>query len=60
MNVSEDYDDDTEHLNTHPDLLPPAEDTEKLLAADRAVLVRALSPRVLPRDTKAAVRVIRR
>ena len=59
MNVSEDYDDEIECLNTHPDLLPPAEDTEKLLQEDRAVLVKALSPRVLPRDTKAAMKAIR-
>ena len=43
MNVSQDYDDDVERLNTHPDLLPPAEDTEKLLKEDRAVLVKALT-----------------
>ena len=58
MNVSEDYDDDIERLNTHPDLLPPAEDTEKLLQENRAVLIKALTPRVVPRDTKAAAKAI--
>ena len=58
MNVSQDYDDDVERLNTHPDLLPPAEDMEKLLKEDRAVLVKALMSKVLPRDTKAAVKAI--
>ena len=45
-------------MNTHPDLLLPAEDTEKLLAEDRALLVKALTPRVLPRGTKATVKAI--
>ena len=58
MNVSEDYEDEIEHLNTHLDLLLLAEDTDKLLEEDRAVLVKALLPRVLPRDTKAAVKAI--
>jgi hypothetical protein len=56
MNVSQDYDDDVERLNTHPDLLPPAEDTEKLLKEDRAVLVKALTSKVLPKDTKTAAK----
>ena len=59
MNVSEDYDDELEHLNMHTDLLPPAEDTEKLLAEDRVVLVKALSSRMVPYDTKAAMKDIR-
>ena len=59
MNVSEDYDDEIESLNTHPDLLSLAEDMEKLLGEDRAVLIKALSPRVLPHDTKSAVKAIR-
>ena len=59
MNVSEDYDDKIERLNTtYPDLLPPAEDTEKLLQEDRVVLVKALMPQVVTRDTKAAVKAI--
>ena len=59
MIVSEVCDDKIVHLNTHPDLLPPAEDTEKLLAADRAVLIKSLSPGVLPCDIKTAVKAIR-
>ena len=58
MNVPEDYDDDVERLNTHPKLLPPAEDTEQLLKEDRAVLVKALTSKAVPRDTKAAVKAI--
>ena len=44
MNVPEDYDDKIEHLNTHPDLLPPPDNRKKLLKRDRAVLVKALKP----------------
>ena len=58
MDIPEDYDDEIEHLNTHPDILPPADDKKKLLGRDSAVLVKALTPRELPRDTKAAVKAI--
>ena len=59
MNVSEDYDGEIERLNMHPDLLPPAEDPGKLLQEDRAVLIKALIPRVLPHATKATAKAIR-
>ena len=42
MNVAEDYDNKIEHFNTHPDLLPPADDGDKLLVSDSVVLVKAL------------------
>jgi hypothetical protein len=58
MNVSEEYDDEVERLNTHPDLLPPAEDTKELLRKNTAVLIKALTSKALPRDTKAAVKAI--
>ncbi len=41
MNVPEDYDDEAEHLNTHPSLLPPADEGEKVLEADSEVLTKA-------------------
>ena len=59
MNISEDYDDEIERLNTHPDLLPRAEDTEKLLEENKAVLVKALTSKAVPHDTKATVKAIR-
>ena len=58
MSVPEDYDDKIEHLNTHPDLLPPFDDEDKLLERDSAVLVKALTPRVLPRASKATAKAI--
>ena len=58
MNVSEDYHGKIERVNPHPDLLPPAEDMEKLLEEDRVVLIKVLTPRVVPRDTKAAVKAV--
>ena len=58
MNVSEDYDDEIEHLNTHQDLLPRAEDTEKLLQENRAILVKALMSKAVLRDAKATVKAI--
>ena len=58
MNVSEDYDDKIERLNTHPDLLLQAEDTEKLLQENMAVLVKALTSKAVPHDTKATVQAI--
>ena len=58
MNVSQDYDHDVERLNTHPDLLPPAEDMEKLLKEDRAVRVNALTSKAISRDPKAATKAI--
>ena len=58
MNVSEDYDDDIKRLNTHPDLLPHAEDTEKLLQENRAVHIQAVMSKAVPRNTKAAVKAI--
>ena len=42
MNVAEDYDDKIEYLNTHPDLLPPADNNDKLLARDYVVLCKPL------------------
>ena len=56
MNVSQDYDDDIERLKTHLDLLPPAEDTEKLLKEDRAVLVKALTSKAISRAPTAATK----
>ena len=41
MNVPEDCDNKIEHLNTFPDLFPPADEEDKLLARDIAVLVKA-------------------
>ena len=38
MNVPEDYNDEVEHLNTHPDLLPPADDDSKLLVSDSVII----------------------
>ena len=58
MNVSEDYDGKIERMSTHLDLLPRAEDTEKLLEENKAVLVKALTSKAVPRDTKAAVKTI--
>ena len=58
MNVSEEYDDEIERLSTHPDLLPRAEDTEKLLEVNKAVLDEALTSKVVPKDTKSAVKAV--
>ena len=58
MNVPEDHYDEIEHLNTHPDLLPPADDEKKLLERDSVVLIKALTPRVLPCTSKAIVKAI--
>ena len=58
MNVPEEYDDEVERLDTHPDLLPPAEDTKELLRKNTAVLIKALTSKALPRDNKAAVKAI--
>ena len=59
MNAPEDYDDKIECLNTHPDLLPPADNKKKkLLERDSAVLVKALKPRVVPCASKAAMKAI--
>ena len=48
MNVQENYDDKAERLNTHPDLLPPADDEDQILATNNAVLVKALKQQVAP------------
>ena len=42
MIVQEDYDAKVEHLNTHPNLLLPADDEDQILAKNNAVLVKAL------------------
>ena len=42
MNVAEDYDEKIEHLNMHTDLLPPADNNDKLLARDCVALHKAL------------------
>ena len=42
MNVPEDYDDEVEYLNTHPYLLPPADDDDKILVSNSVVLHKAL------------------
>ena len=42
MNVAKDYDNKMEHLNTHPNLLPPADNNDKLLARDCVALHKAL------------------
>ena len=49
MNVPEDYDDEVERLNTYPDLIPPADNKDQLLATSSAVLVKALTQRVVTR-----------
>ena len=38
INVAEDYDNKIEHLNMHPNLLPPADNSDKLLENDSMVL----------------------
>ena len=43
MNVAEGYDDEIERLNTHLDLLPPADNDDKLLESDSVVLCKALN-----------------
>ena len=58
MNVSEDHDDEIERLYTHLELLPPAEELEKLLQENRVVFVNALTPRVVLCDTKAVMKSI--
>ena len=58
MNVSEDYDGKIERLNTHPDLLPRAEDMKKLLQENRALIIKALTSKAVPRDSKATIRAI--
>ena len=42
MDVPEDYDDQVECLNTHWDLLPPADDNSKLLMSNNVLLYKAL------------------
>ena len=42
MNVAEDYDDITECLNMHPDLLPPGDNEGKLLESGSVVFHKAL------------------
>ena len=38
MNVPQDYDDDAEHLRTHPLLLPKQEETEEISTEDKNFL----------------------
>ena len=42
MNAPEDYDKKIERLSMHPDLLPPADDDDQLLATNSTVLVKTL------------------
>ena len=49
MNTPEDYDDEVEHLKTHPDLLLETKDKKDLLSTDTGILMKALGSTETPK-----------
>ena len=55
MNILEDYNDEVERLNMHPDLLPAPKEGDQLSSSDTGILKAASGPIGTPKKTDSKV-----